>query len=68
MAGDVMVRADQQCCWVRERSVLLDDGGFNMAVRGDDGQVLNTLKRGPRDAAHPGICGREPIRVCCKGP
>ena len=61
--GDVVVRADQQRCRVREGGVVLDDGGVNVPVRGDDGEVLDPAQQFARNAARSGIRGQEPVGV-----
>jgi hypothetical protein len=58
-----MVRADEERCRVRERRVVLDDGGVNVAVRGDDGEVLYTRKEVTRNAARSWVGGQEPVWV-----
>ena len=62
-AGDVVVRADQQRRRIGEGRVVLDDCGVNVAVRGNDGQVLDALQQAARDAARSGIRGQEPVWV-----
>lgn len=58
-----MVRADEQGGRIGERSVVLDDGGVNVAVRGNNGEVLDALKEVARDAARSWIRWEEPVWV-----
>jgi hypothetical protein len=62
-AGDVVVRADEQSGRIREGTVVFDDGSVNVAMRGDDGKVLDTLQEVARDAARSWIRGQEPVWV-----
>jgi hypothetical protein len=42
---------------------VLDDCGVNVPVRGNDGEVLDTLQEVARDAARSWIRGQEPVWV-----
>jgi hypothetical protein len=62
-AGDVVVRADQQRGGIRKRGVVFDDGCINVAVRRNDGEVLDPLQQRAGNTARSGIRGEEPVGV-----
>jgi hypothetical protein len=55
--GDVVVRADQQRCRIREGRIFVQDSGVHVAVRRNDGQVINKFQEPARDLSDAGLSG-----------